>query len=184
MANVKLKLDNLQKLLKQAKSLKNTKVKIGVSGTRGTKDNPTIVNIAEWLHNGWVQNTTPKQALKLKWLSNDKPIYGTLVLPPRPFVLAPFQAHKEEWVQKGQLAAKHAFKTTHDIKKASENFLKMVGVEGVKTIEQAIKVGGYGFEERSPLTMKILEQQGKVGSGTKPLFKTGQLANSIAFEIG
>lgn len=182
--DVKLKLDNLHRLLNEAKTQKQSKVNIGVTGEAS--------KYAEYIEFGWVQRVTPRQA---GWLSHNgaKGIRpgSTLNNPPRPFMRDTFNAYSDEWIKIGKNEFNKTLKETKSYYLACEKFLKAVGSAGQVAITATIGSGGaeFGFEKRSPLTLAIYQSingGAPIASGEKPLTRSNSasaLVKSIAFEL-
>lgn len=101
--------------------------------------------------------------------------FGTMHIPPRPFLRNTYAAKKTEWLKAiGDLAAERG---THDLK-GILNAIGFAMVNDVKyTINQSI-----GIAPLSPKTIAAKERKGRP-QPEKPLIDTVQMVHAIHFEV-
>ena len=142
---------------------------VGVANAGG--GDPSLMQIMEWLHFGWIQAVTPDQQKYFagKWgiyLSTelhtkkvkDEKITGNesgkLVLPPRPFFLGVLNEKREELIKTIKSALKKGYSPKESV---------LIAARLMQTaVQAAIARGGTESEEfarLSPITMEIKRQK-------------------------
>lgn len=96
--------------------------------------------------------------------------FGTESIPPRPFIKGSFDANKDEW---RKLTRKLAHELMHG-KKSFDNVLNTLGMK----IQADTK--SYMHDLKDPANAEITKKKKKFDN---PLIETGQLVNSIHYEI-
>lgn len=198
--DVKLDLKHLESFVKECEKAKKLHLKVGVlAGATydpppGKKKGTPVSEVAKYLEYGWTQTVKPQQS---KWFMAQG-IYNiragtTLSCPPRPTFQATSNAKSSEWLQIG---ASYLRGLKDNPLNAFARALEAMGTAAVQDLQETITTGGVEgqmFEQRHPLTMMLYGMQADNGkhriSGsnqtttTKPLYRTGKFASSIAFEI-
>lgn len=196
MARVDIKLTGLEKLHSQIKSVGNQKVEIGILDGATYPNGTPVSKVACYLEYGWTQNVTARQR---GWFSAQgihlKPD-TVLHSPARPFFEATFNANRAKWIKLGQSALKGLTSSENALNKITKA-LQLLGMTAQQDLQDAVidgGVGGNSFAARSPLTAllygNLMHAGGHRTDGTpnqtttgKPLYKTGILESSIAFNI-
>ena len=195
-AEVKLDLKHLESVIKQIQQAQNLSVKVGVLAGATYPNGTPVADVAKYLEYGWTQSVSQKQR---GWFMSQG-IYNikegaTLTNPPRPFFKATAATNKDRWQKLGAYALKGL--TKDNVLNKITQALQLLGTTAQQDIQDAIIDGGVGgtqFARRSPLTLllygNLVEGRKHRTDGTpnqiltdKPLYKTGNLASSIAFEI-
>jgi hypothetical protein len=190
--DVDLSLKNLERILNQVKKADKLSCEVGIKAGARYKSGIPVSEVATYLEYGWIQAVSPKQS---KWFKADG-VYNiksgtTLINPPRPTFRTAAELHGDEWLQIGSSNLNGFIDNPYN---AITQALKIMGMAAVQDIQECITTGGYGdFIERSPLTMLLYANAAQKGkkrikgqnqtTTTKPLFKTGKFAASIAFNI-
>lgn len=161
------------------------------TNAQGQKSKVNLATVASFLHAGWVQRVTPKQSgyLGAAFGVHVKP-GNALVLPPRPFILAPFLADQNK-IQKiiaNRLQIRQGFPL--------QEALVAAGAVLAGDMQQGIKQGGFAgtkYEPRSPMTKEInaakSSRKGKKAEASsgygrnEPLLVQGTLLNAINYEL-
>ena len=196
MARVDIKLTGLEKLHSQIKSVGNQKVEIGILDGATYPNGTPVSKVACYLEYGWTQNVTARQR---GWFSAHgihlKPD-TVLHSPARPFFEAAFNANRTKWIKLGQSALKGLTSSENALNKITKA-LQLLGMTAQQDLQDAVIEGGVGgnsFASRSPLTTllygNLMHAGGHKTDGTpnqtttgKPLYRTGILESSIAFNI-
>lgn len=192
MAKVEVDIKGLIKLKQEVQRAAKQVAKVGVLAGATYPSGTKVSQVVEFLEFGWDQPVTPKQrgwfAAHGIYLKN-----GTaLRCPPRPFFRATFTAKEKTWRQKGNAALKGLERNpVSKIQKA----LVMLGLTAQQDLQDSILNGaveGEKFAERSELTLRLYATQAKghrmddtpnQTTTAKPLYRSGLLASSIAFDI-
>lgn len=196
MARVDIKLTGLEKLLSQTRSVGNQKVEIGILDGATYPNGTPVSKVACYLEYGWTQNVTSRQrgwfAAQGIHLRPDTVLHS----PARPFFEATFNANRTKWIKLGQSALKGLTSSENALNKITKA-LQLLGMTAQQDLQDAVidgGVGGNSFAARSPLTAllygNLMHAGGHKTDGTpnqtttgKPLYKTGILESSIAFNI-
>ena len=196
MARVDIRLTGLEKLHSQIKSVGNQKVEIGILDGATYPNGTPVSKVACYLEYGWTQNVTARQR---GWFSAHgihlKPD-TVLHSPARPFFEATFNANRTKWIKLGQSALKGLASSENALNKIAKA-LQLLGMTAQQDLQDAVIEGGVGgnsFASRSPLTTllygNLMHAGGHKTDGTpnqtttgKPLYRTGILESSIAFNI-
>lgn len=196
MARVDIKLTGLEKLHSQIRSVGNQKVEIGILDGATYPNGTPVSKVACYLEYGWTQNVTSRQR---GWFSAQgihlKPD-TVLHSPARPFFEATFNANRTKWIRLGQSALKGLASSENALNKITKA-LQLLGMTAQQDLQDAVidgGVGGNSFASRSPLTTllygNLMHAGGHRTDGTpnqttsgKPLYRTGILESSIAFNI-
>ena len=150
---------------------------VGVADAGG--GNPSLRQIMEWLHDGWIQVVTPAQQRYFigKWgiplsleyrrktqageeVDEDTP--GTLKLPPRPFFRGVFYERQAELLKLLKTALQKGYSPKEAVLIAAR--------EMQSAVQAAIARGGTEskeFERLSPITMEIKRQEAAADVGKK-----------------
>ena len=196
MARVDIKLTGLEKLLSQTRSVGNQKVEIGILDGATYPNGTSVAKVACYLEYGWTQNVTARQR---GWFSAHGIHLKTdtvLHSPARPFFEATFNANRAKWIKLGQSTLKGLASSENALNKITKA-LQLLGMTAQQDLQDAVIEGGVGgnsFASRSPLTAllygNLMHAGGHKTDGTpnqtttgKPLYKTGILESSIAFNI-
>ena len=194
-AEVKLNLKNLERFINECKQADNLRVKVGVKADAAYENGTPVSKVAQYLEYGWTQSVSERQS---KWLMSQG-VYNvkagaTLTMPARPTFGATFNAKSKEWYEIGSYYLQGL--SANPLNKITEA-LKAVGEAAKQDIVECITSGGSSsnasFELRHPLTLILYGNQAAAGGkkikGTnqtttmKPLYKRGDFARSIAYEI-
>ena len=197
MSTLEIKLPNFEKLQSQVKKVGNQKVKIGVLDGATYPNGTPVAKVAAYLEYGWTQTVTAKQR---GWLAaNGIYVKPSTVLssPARPFFEATYTANRKRWIELGQSSLKGLTNNPNQVHNKITQALTLLGLTAQQDLQDAIidgGVGGSSFAVRSPMTMALygnLLQSGNHRTDDtpnqttrrKPLYKSGILEGSIAFEI-
>lgn len=197
MSTLEIKLPNFEKLQSQVKKVGNQKVKIGVLDGATYPNGTSVSKVAAYLEYGWTQTVTEKQR---GWLAaNGIHVKPSTILssPARPFFEATYTANRKKWVELGQSSLKGLTNNPNQVHNKITQALTLLGLTAQQDLQDAIidgGVGGSSFAVRSPMTMALygnLMQSGNHRTDDtpnqttrrKPLYKSGILEGSIAFEI-
>lgn len=197
MSKLEIKLPNFEKLQAQIKKVGNQKVKIGVLEGATYPNGTPVSKVAAYLEYGWTQTVTEKQR---GWLAaNGIYVKSSTVLnsPARPFFEATYTANRKKWVELAQNSMKGLTDDPNQALNKITQALTLIGLTAQQDLQDAIidgGVGGSSFAVRSPMTMALygnLLQSGNHRTDDtpnqttrrKPLYKSGILEGSIAFEI-
>ena len=197
MSTLEIKLPNFEKLQSQVKKVGNQKVKIGVLEGATYPNGTPVAKVAAYLEYGWTQTVTAKQR---GWLAaNGIHVKPSTVLssPSRPFFEATYTANRKRWIELGQSSLKGLTNNPNQVHNKITQALTLLGLTAQQDLQDAIidgGVGGSSFAVRSPMTMALygnLLQSGNHRTDDtpnqttrrKPLYKSGILEGSIAFEI-
>lgn len=157
MANFEVKIDtqNINRLLRDLKEVKNLKLDVGVE-EGATYDNGTPVSeIATYLEYGWQQPLTQAQR---GWLAHTHNIHlkkttTTLKMPARPIFGYTAQTRKGTWQKVGSKLLKNFVLNPYEV---AFNALDQLGQMAVQDLQVTINTNGKGtFAPRSPLTLLI-----------------------------
>lgn len=196
-SELEIKLPNFEKLQSQVKKVGNQKVKIGVLEGATYPNGTPVSKVAAYLEYGWTQNVTEKQR---GWLAaNGIHVKSGTVLnsPARPFFESTYTANRKKWVELGQSSLKGLTNNPNQVNNKITQALTLLGLTAQQDLQDAIIEGGTGgssFAVRSPMTMalygNLLQSGNHRTDGTpnqttrrKPLYRSGILEGSIAFEI-
>lgn len=197
MSTLEIKLPNFEKLQSQVKKVGNQKVKIGVLEGATYPNGTPVSKVAAYLEYGWTQTVTAKQR---GWLAaNGIHVKPSTVLssPSRPFFEATYTANRKKWIELGQSYLKGLTNNPNQVHNKITQALTLLGLTAQQDLQDAIIDGGVcgsSFAVRSPMTMALygnLLQSGNhrtdgtpnQTTGRKPLYRSGILEGSIAFEI-
>lgn len=197
MSTLEIKLPNFEKLQSQVKKVGNQKVKIGVLDGATYPNGTPVAKIAAYLEYGWTQTVTEKQR---GWLAaNGIHVKPSTVLssPGRPFFEATYTANRKRWIELGQSSLKGLTNNPNQVHNKITQALTLLGLTAQQDLQDAIidgGVGGSSFAVRSPMTMALYGNLLRSGNHKtddtpnqttrrKPLYKSGILEGSIAFEI-
>lgn len=197
MSTLEIKLPNFEKLQSQVKKVGNQKVKIGVLDGATYPNGTPVAKVAVYLEYGWTQTVTEKQR---GWLAaNGIHVKPSTVLssPARPFFEATYTANRKKWVELGQSSLKGLTNNPNQVHNKITQALTLLGLTAQQDLQDAIidgGVGGSSFAVRSPMTMALYGNLLRSGNHRtddtpnqttrrKPLYKSGILEGSIAFEI-
>lgn len=194
--DVELDLKHLESILSQVNRAQNMSVKVGVLAGATYPNGTPVSQVAKYLEYGWTQSVSKKQS---GWFMSQG-IYNikegtTLSSPARPFFSMTANANRERWQKLGAFALRGL--TKDNVLNKITQALQLLGATAQQDIQDAVMNGGVGgtqFARRSPLTLllygKLLEGRKHRTDGTpnqigtdKPLYKTGHLASSIAYEL-
>ena len=196
-STLEIKLPNFEKLQSQVKKVGNQKVKIGVLDGATYPNGTPVAKVAAYLEYGWTQTVTEKQR---GWLAaNGIYVKPSTVLssPARPFFEATYTANRKKWVELGQSSLKGLTNNPNQVHNKITQALTLLGLTAQQDLQDAIidgGVGGSSFAVRSPMTMALYGNLMHAGghrtddtpnqtTRRKPLYKSGILEGSIAFEI-
>ena len=196
-STLEIKLPNFEKLQSQVKKVGNQKVKIGVLDGATYPNGTPVAKVAAYLEYGWTQTVTEKQR---GWLAaNGIHVKPSTVLssPARPFFEATYTANRKKWVELGQSSLKGLTNNPNQVHNKITQALTLLGLTAQQDLQDAIidgGVGGSSFAVRSPMTMALYGNLLRSGNHKtddtpnqttrrKPLYKSGILEGSIAFEI-
>ena len=196
-STLEIKLPNFEKLQSQVKKVGNQKVKIGVLEGATYPNGTPVAKVAAYLEYGWTQTVTAKQR---GWLAaNGIYVKPSTVLssPARPFFEATYTANRKKWVELGQSSLKGLTNNPNQVHNKITQALTLLGLTAQQDLQDAIidgGVGGSSFAVRSPMTMALYGNLLRSGNHRtddtpnqttrrKPLYKSGILEGSIAFEI-
>ena len=197
MSTLEIKLPNFDKLQSQVRKVGNQKVKIGVLDGATYPNGTPVAKVAAYLEYGWTQTVTAKQR---GWLAaNGIHVKPSTVLssPARPFYEATYTANRKKWVELGQRSLKGLTNNPNQVHNKITQALTLLGLTAQQDLQDAIidgGVGGSSFAVRSPMTMALYGNLLRSGNHRtddtpnqttrrKPLYKSGILEGSIAFEI-
>lgn len=197
MSTLEIKLPNFEKLQSQVKKVGNQKVKIGVLEGATYPNGTPVAKVAAYLEYGWTQTVTAKQR---GWLAaNGIYVKPSTVLrsPARPFFEATYTANRKKWIELGQSSLKGLTNNPNQVHNKITQALTLLGLTAQQDLQDAIidgGVGGSSFAVRSPMTMALYGNLLRSGNHRtddtpnqttrhKPLYKSGILEGSIAFEI-
>lgn len=196
MSKLEIKLPTLDKLQEQIRKAGNQKVDVGVLEGATYPNGTPVSQVACYLEYGWDQTVTPRQR---GWFASHG-IYlkqnASLHSPARPFFKATFAVNHQKWVKMGHDALKGLANDGNALNKITQA-LQLLGLTAQQDLQDAIIDGGAGsssFAIRSPMTMllygNLLAEGGHRTDDTpnqttrrKPLYRTGILESSIAFDI-
>lgn len=196
-STLEIKLPNFEKLQSQIRKVGNQKVKIGVLDGATYPNGTPVAKVAAYLEYGWTQTVTEKQR---GWLAaNGIYVKPSTVLssPARPFFEATYTANRKKWVELGQSSLKGLTNNPNQVHNKITQALTLLGLTAQQDLQDAIidgGVGGSSFAVRSPMTMALYGNLLRSGNHRtddtpnqttrrKPLYKSGILEGSIAFEI-
>ena len=196
-STLEIKIPNFEKLQSQVKKVGNQKVKIGVLDGATYPNGTPVAKVAAYLEYGWTQTVTEKQR---GWLAaNGIYVKPSTVLssPARPFFEATYTANRKKWVELGQSSLKGLTNNPNQVHNKITQALTLLGLTAQQDLQDAIidgGVGGSSFAVRSPMTMALYGNLLRSGNHRtddtpnqttrrKPLYKSGILEGSIAFEI-
>ena len=196
-STLEIKLPNFEKLQSQIKKVGNQKVKIGVLEGATYPNGTPVAKVAAYLEYGWTQTVTEKQR---GWLAaNGIYVKPSTVLssPARPFFEATYTANRKRWIELGQSSLKGLTNNPNQVYNKITQALTLLGLTAQQDLQDAIidgGVGGSSFAVRSPMTMALYGNLLRSGNHKtddtpnqttrrKPLYKSGILEGSIAFEI-
>ena len=196
-STLEIKLPNFEKLQSQVKKVGNQKVKIGVLDGATYPNGTPVSKVAAYLEYGWTQTVTEKQR---GWLAaNGIYVKPSTVLnsPSRPFFEATYTANRKKWIELGQSSLKGLTNNPNQVHNKITQALTLLGLTAQQDLQDAIidgGVGGSSFAVRSPMTMALYGNLLRSGNHRtddtpnqttrrKPLYKSGILEGSIAFEI-
>ena len=196
-STLEIKLPNFEKLQSQVKKVGNQKVKIGVLDGATYPNGTPVAKVAAYLEYGWTQTVTEKQR---GWLAaNGIHVKSGTVLssPARPFFEATYTANRKKWIELGQSSLKGLTNNPNQVHNKITQALTLLGLTAQQDLQDAIidgGVGGSSFAVRSPMTMALYGNLLRSGNHRtddtpnqttrrKPLYKSGILEGSIAFEI-
>ena len=197
LSTLEIKLPNFEKLQSQVKKVGNQKVKIGVLDGATYPNGTPVAKVAAYLEYGWTQTVTEKQR---GWLAaNGIYVKPSTVLssPARPFFEATYTANRKKWIELGQSSLKGLTNNPNQVHNKITQALTLLGLTAQQDLQDAIidgGVGGSSFAVRSPMTMALYGNLLRSGNHRtddtpnqttrrKPLYKSGILEGSIAFEI-
>ena len=197
MSTLEIKLPNFEKLQSQVKKVGNQKVKIGVLDGATYPNGTPVAKVAAYLEYGWTQTVTEKQR---GWLAaNGIHVKPSTVLSSlaRPFFEATYTANRKKWIELGQSSLKGLTNNPNQVHNKITQALTLLGLTAQQDLQDAIidgGVGGSSFAVRSPMTMALYGNLLRSGNHRtddtpnqttrrKPLYKSGILEGSIAFEI-
>ena len=197
MSTLEIKLPNFEKLQSQIRKVGNQKVKIGVLDGATYPNGTPVAKVAAYLEYGWPQTVTAKQR---GWLAaNGIHVKPSTVLssPARPFFEATYTANRKKWIELGQSSLKGLTNNPNQVHNKITQALTLLGLTAQQDLQDAIidgGVGGSSFAVRSPMTMALYGNLLRSGNHRtddtpnqttrrKPLYKSGILEGSIAFEI-
>lgn len=197
MSTLEIKLPNFEKLQSQIRKVGNQKVKIGVLDGATYPNGTPVAKVAAYLEYGWTQTVTAKQR---GWLAaNGIHVKPSTVLssPARPFFEATYTANRKKWIELGQSSLKGLTSNPNQVHNKITQALTLLGLTAQQDLQDAIidgGVGGSSFAVRSPMTMALYGNLLRSGNHRtndtpnqttrrKPLYKSGILEGSIAFEI-
>lgn len=196
-STLEIKLPNFEKLQSQVKKVGNQKVKIGVLDGATYPNGTPVSKVAAYLEYGWTQTVTAKQR---GWLAaNGIHVKPSTVLssPARPFFEATYTTNRKKWIELGQSSLKGLTNNPNQVHNKITQALTLLGLTAQQDLQDAIidgGVGGSSFAVRSPMTMALYGNLLRSGNHRtddtpnqttrrKPLYKSGILEGSIAFEI-
>ena len=196
-STLEIKIPNFEKLQSQVKKVGNQKVKIGVLEGATYPNGTPVAKVAAYLEYGWTQTVTAKQR---GWLAaNGIYVKPSTVLssPARPFFEATYTANRKRWIELGQSSLKGLTNNPNQVHNKITQALTLLGLTAQQDLQDAIidgGVGGSSFAVRSPMTMALYGNLLRSGNHRtddtpnqttrrKPLYKSGILEGSIAFEI-
>ena len=196
-STLEIKIPNFEKLQSQVKKVGNQKVKIGVLDGATYPNGTPVAKVAAYLEYGWTQTVTEKQR---GWLAaNGIYVKPSTVLssPARPFFEATYTANRKRWIELGQSSLKGLTNNPNQVHNKITQALTLLGLTAQQDLQDAIidgGVGGSSFAVRSPMTMALYGNLLRSGNHKtddtpnqttrrKPLYKSGILEGSIAFEI-
>lgn len=197
MSTLEIKLPNFEKLQSRVKKVGNQKVKIGVLEGATYPNGTPVSKVAAYLEYGWTQTVTAKQR---GWLAaNGIYVKPSTVLssPARPFFEATYTANRKKWIELGQSALKGLTDDPGQALNKITQALTLLGLTAQQDLQDSIidgGVGGSSFAVRSPMTMALYGNLLRSGNHRtddtpnqttrrKPLYKSGILEGSIAFEL-
>lgn len=194
MTAVTVDIQKLKKLKRDIRKASKQIVKVGVLDGATYPSGIKVSKVAEFIEFGWVQPVTAKQH---RWFAGHGVFLrsGTaLRSPPRPVFQTVLNAKGKSWKKAG-----------NDVLKGLENSplnkiqqaLTTLGLKAQQDLQDAIingAVDGEKFAERSEVTLLLYSGDAKKGkhkmdstpnqtTTRKPLYRTGLLASSIAFNI-
>lgn len=196
MAKVEINIEHMEKLQKEIVKACKQRVKVGILAGATYPNGTKVSEVAAYLENGWTQTVTDKQR---GWLG----VHGvhvkkntTLSSPARPFFAVTAEVNRKKWNDIGFRALKGLANNPNALNQITQA-LMLLGMTAQQDLQDAVidgSMGGASFAIRSPMTMllygNLMAEGGHKTDDTpnqttsrKPLYKTGILASSIAFEI-
>ena len=168
---------NLKALGEKLREKPRVTAVVGVANSGG--GDPSLMQIMEWLHDGWVQVVTPKQSgyFMARWgiplsleahrrkkanqeITAETP--GQLVLPPRPFFRGVFYEKQEALLKLIKTALKKGY--------SPKDAVLIAAREMQSAVQAAIARGGTEteqFKKLSGLTMEIKQKEAANDLGKK-----------------